>query len=129
MADQDAWAGGQPVFEGLQQQAEVGGEDIEAIGMTLFAVGQQPVREALATPIMGQDGVATRDKLADNLQIFLDEFTASATQHHRAARVLRREQRRAQSDTASAGEPFRRARWRGHAGRRIERRPLPGHAA
>jgi len=55
--------------------------------MALGAVTQQPLRQALAAPVKGGDDEAARKQLADDLEIFLDEFGAALEHRHRAARM------------------------------------------
>ena len=103
MADHDPWLG-RPVFERIQQALEVVHELIRRPGMALQPVRQQPCRQALAAPVMGHDAQVARQKVADNLVIFLDRLRPARRNEDRAARwPLRFPVAQAQTQAPGAG--------------------------
>ena len=69
---------------------QVGHVGREIVDMTLAAVGQGPVGEALAAPVHGIDRKAAVQQLAHDLgRVLLDELAAAGQDDDRAARGSR----------------------------------------
>ena len=117
MADGDPRPG-RPRLEGVEQAAEIVEEFLHRPSVAAHPVGQEPRRQALAAPVMGQDAEAPRQEVGEQLVVFLERLGAARREDDGAARRGRGGPVGGpEAQAAGAAIPFAlAARWRHGAG-------------